>query len=286
MCPTLKMGTNWWETDEYHVKSPVPGTMEHFAGPNGLALVRAWPNGTTSEGWGLNGKDGAPGFMERYNRSEFDARTTLYGYDKGKWAFAFVMRSMRVICIDIDGKNGGLEHAEELLGNAPATRAETSKSGNGYHLYYSYPAEWDETMGFAKYGDSIGIVQGVDIRDVGCVYHYDTQRWNNRDIAELPLYIAERLQRKADQREQTKKQLENISDMDPIEVLAMHSELEQELKKPMKAGSRNNTLFAIGSQMKAADHPEWEEKIHDRAIAVGLDAEEADKLVANISSYN
>ena len=89
------------------------------------------------------GKDGADGFMPRYLRGVFNSRRVVYGYERGKWAYAFVMRSMRLVCVDIDGKNGGLEHAKKL-GLLPPTLAETSKSGDGYHLFYLVDEEWDD----------------------------------------------------------------------------------------------------------------------------------------------
>lgn len=64
-----------------------------------------------------------------------------------------------------------------------------------------------------------------------------------------------------------------------------YAELEAELAKPIAAGKRNNTLFAIGSQLKDAEVPDWEQKVADRAVQVGLSDVEADKLVRNIAAY-
>ena len=50
-------------------------------------------------------------------------------------------------------------------------------------------------------------------------------------------------------------------------------------------GKRNNTLFAIGTKMKLAQVPNWGQLVHDRALEVGLDIEEADKLLNNIIKY-
>ena len=62
----------------------------------------------------------------------------------------------------------------------PPTLAETSKSGDGYHLFYLVDEEWDDEKGYGLLGDRIGIEQGVDIRATGCVYHHPQQRWNDR----------------------------------------------------------------------------------------------------------
>ena len=65
----------------------------------------------------------------------------------------------------------------------------------------------------------------------------------------------------------------------------MHDDLITELAKPIPAGKRNNTLFALGSKMKEARVPEWSELLADRANEIGLDEDEIDKLIANIVKY-
>jgi hypothetical protein len=188
----------WWRSDSYDDDTAVPEVIRQQAGPNGLALVRAWPSGITDKGWGLLPPKGeTDGFMPRYTRNEFLDKKILHGYARGLWAFAFIMRAVRLVCIDIDGKNGGLEHAKEL-GMLPPTLAETSKSGDGYHLFYLVDETWDEQKGFAKLSDRIGIVQGVDVRATGCVYHYDAQRWNQRQLAMLPVHLYEVLSHRDD----------------------------------------------------------------------------------------
>lgn len=281
----MKLSRNWWETDSYTGEEAIPDAISAAAGPEGVALVRVYPAGNTSEGWGLTGKDGKPGFMKLYKEKEFLERRVLYGYDRGKWAFAFVMRSVNMIVIDIDGKNGGLEHASELLGNAAPTLAETSKSGNGYHLFYSLDEDWDPDTGFGAFADVIGIVQGVDIRATGCVYHHPQQRWNDRPVAPLPEHIAERLRARAQRRAATSAASAAVASLDPMERLMAHADLVAELAKPIPAGKRNNTLFAIGSQLKDAEVDKWDELVLDRALQVGLSDAEAVKLVGNIAAY-
>jgi hypothetical protein len=277
----------WWQTDEYDDDAAIVGRVTQFAGPNGIALVKAWPDGRTTQGWGINPPPGSDeGFMPRYLRGEFNPRKALFGYRKGLNAFAFVMRSLRLVCIDIDGKNGGLEHAKRL-GVLPPTLAETSKSGDGYHLFYLVDEEWDDELGFGRLSDRIGLEQGVDIRAVGCVYHYDTQRWNDRLVVPLPdhLYqvLTARDQKVAASRERIAKVLETN---DELEVLMMQDELIADLAKPIPVGKRNNTLYAIGSKMHEAKIPDWDEKLHARATQLGLDDVEIDKLVQNIERYS
>lgn len=276
----------WWQTDSYDDDVPVPGFVEKLAGPNGLALVKAWPDGRTDKGWGLQPPPGSDdGFMPRYNRGEFNPRRVLYGYNKGKWAFAYIMRSVRLVCIDIDGKNGGLEHASRL-GALPPTLSETSKSGDGFHLYYAVDEEWNLETGYGHLGDRIGIEQGVDIRATGCVYHHSQQRWNHRAPVQLPAHLYEALTARDQKVAASKARIHSVLDsQDELEILMLHDELVSELAKQIPAGKRNNTLFAIGSQMAEAGVIDWEILLKDRADALGLPTEEADKLVANIQKY-
>jgi len=270
-------------TDEYTIDTEIPAEFVKNAGPKGVALVRTWPDGTTDPGWGM------PAFMQKYDTGRF-ARTReaiLKGYQDEKWAFAFVMRSMRVVCIDIDGKNGGFTGVGKL-GMLPYTLAETSKSGNGYHLFYLMTdEEWDEATGFAPFGDRIGLQQGVDLRVTGCVYHYPSQRWNNRWLVELPDHVKTMLK---DRQQKAAAQVTNIIKVldtgDMEEVLLMHDALIEDLKKPIPAGRRNNTLFAIGSQLFLAQVENWETLVRDRAMELGLDPGETDKLVRNIAAYS
>ncbi len=283
---TLSSSQPWWMTDLYEGDTPLPAEFTDNAGPEGVALVKAWPSGQTDAGWGLNPPPGSnEGFMPRYNRGEFNARRALFGFNRGKWAFAIIMRSVKIVCVDIDGKNGGLEHAKQL-GMLPPTLAETSKSGNGYHLYYLVDDQWDEQLGFAELNDRIGIEQGVDIRATGCVYHFDSQRWNDRPLAVLPDHLLQsmkhREQKHAASTARINKVLENN---DPLEVLMMQDQMLADLAKPIAPGKRNNTLFAIGSQLHLANVPGWEDKVRDRAHEVGLDQAEVDKLIGNITRY-
>jgi hypothetical protein len=277
----------WWRTDSYTITDAVPNEFNELEGPKGLALVKAWEDGRTDQGWGLIGPKHEPdnGFMPRYMRGEFNERRVLYGYNKGKWNFAFVMRSVQLVCIDIDGKNGGLEHAKRL-GMLPPTLAETSKSGDGYHLFYTVDEEWDDVKGYGQLADRIGIEQGVDVRATGCVYHYPQQRWNDRGPVPLPDHLKTLLLHREQKLTAETKRIETVlSNADPMEVLMMQDELMTELNKPIPQGKRNNTLFAIGNKMRQAEIVDWEIKLQDRATQVGLGADETTKLLENIERY-
>lgn len=276
----------WWMTDEYFSVTPIPAEFEQHAGPHGIALVKAWQDGRTSRGWGLKPTEKSPGFMKSYESNTFRSDIVTFGYESGRWSFAFVMRSLRMVCIDIDGKNGGLVEARKL-GMLPYTLAETSKSGDGFHLFYlTSDDQWDSETGFAMFNDRIALEQGVDLRSVGCVYHYKQQRWNNRALAELPQHLKDRLNRDKQRSSGTTDEIIKILDAgDPTEVAMMHDTMITDLNKQIPAGRRNTTLFAIGSQMMQAQIPGWPRLVHDRALALGLDIEEADKLLHNIKKY-
>lgn len=273
------MRMSWWTTDEFTVDTPVPEDLRALSGPRGPALVRVWQDGRTDPGWGEDN------FMPSYNRNFFRSGPILVGYEKEMWAFAFVMRSMRVVCLDIDGKNGGLESIGSL-GMLPYTLAETSKSGDGYHLFYSTDEAWSQQTGFAGLRDRIGVVPGVDFRATGCVYHYRSQRWNGRDIAPLPQHLKDRLLKKEQQVAAQVSSIIKVLDAgDQVEVLMMQQKLVDDLGKPIPAGKRNNTLFAIGSQMKVAQVQDWEKLVEARADELGLPDEEISKLISNIQKY-
>ena len=282
--PWLKGEYNmWWSEDEYTEDVVIPDAFIGRTGPKGIAIVREHPNGKTDPGWGMRSK---PGFMENYERNLFAPTTWVNGYRGGAWSLAYVMRSLQMVCIDIDGKNGGLEHVGRL-GMLPYTLAETSRSGNGYHLFYATSEDtWSSEFGFAGYRDRIGIQQGVDLRATGCVFHHRSQRWNNRELAELPQHLKDLLQQGYQKADAMVATIANtLATEDPDQIVVMQDALVDDLGKPIPLGRRNNTLFAVGTQMMLAKVPDWEDRVHARAVAVGLDRMEASKLVMNIEKY-
>ena len=273
----LVSSQGWWELEEYPVDQMFEA-LEPYAGPNGVAVVKAFDNGRTSSGWGLKGKDGTPEFMPIYRKSGFVQSRLVRGYQKDLYSVAVVMRSTRLVCIDIDGKNGGLQ-AVRQLGPLPYTLAETSKSGTGYHLFYSLPDEWDDTVGFDMIPDQIGIVQGVDIRGVGCVYHFQQQRWNTRAVAEAPDWLIERLLVRKRLREKKRQATQLIIESgDPIEMQMLHTSLLSDLAADIPAGRRNNTIFAIGTELKNSQYPQWEDAVRNRGAEVGMGDAELHKI--------
>lgn len=277
---------HWWRADAYTDDTHIPAELVRSSGPHGVAVVRAWNDGRTDAGWGLRPTEKTPGFMALYEGDKFQAKRLLPTYEKGGHNFAFVMRSMSLICVDIDGKNDGFTGANRL-GPLTETLAETSKSGNGYHLFYLVPDSWDDELGFAMYSDKIGLEQGVDLRATGCVYHTPAQRWNNREIADIPDFLAQRLDAAKQQFIASQGHIQKvINSQEGHEILMLQTELLDDLAKPIPAGRRNNTLFAIGSKMKEAEIEDWQGKLSARATEVGLDSNETLKLVRNVEAYS
>ena len=163
--------TQWFERlDQYVDDNPVPDFLRQ---EETLSLIRVHSNGQTQPGWGEKK------FMKYYKRNAFDPERALRFYHKYGQPFAFVMRSVPHICLDIDGKNGGIETANAL--ELTKTRAEISKSGNGFHILYSMPGtKWHEKLGYNEFPDLNGLLPGIDIRGVGAMFHFHNQRWNER----------------------------------------------------------------------------------------------------------
>lgn len=275
---------SWWETDSYTRPEPIPAELLSHEGPEGIPVVSVNSNGSTQKGWGIEGPNGEPGFMPRYLAGQFDTRRKLAMFQSKDAPFAFVMRGLNLVCVDIDGKNGGLEHASRL-GPLPRTLAETSKSGNGYHLFYYTEDPWDHVTGFGEVPDQIGIVQGVDIRGLGCVYHYHTQRWNNTPIAPLPEWLRERLLERKKRRDSARVAAQKINTLDELEKAMAHEELIEELQQAIPAGRRNTTLFAIGSKLMQAGYDKWDKAVIDRGHQLGMASLELDKIVENVNKY-
>lgn len=281
----------WYEdTKSFHSTAALPNAFQALAGPHGPALVDVFAEGRTTRGWGLEAREGRRGFMENYQRNEFWSKPRLLDFAKRQQPFAIVMRSVNIVALDIDrhmddGGADGFVAAAKL--GLPQTLAQTSKSGEGRHLFYRTHHAWHPDKGFGLWDDMIGLLPGIDIRNVGCIYHYPQQRWNTLLLAEIPENLMDLMDQRRSKKTATKTLLAAAAAAAPDdeEALIMHDSLLQELNKPIDAGKRNNTLFAIGSQMKAAAYPNWEAEVERRANEVGLDAPEITKLIHNIERY-
>lgn len=271
----------WLTDDDYTIGGINFAELDKYAGSYGTALVRVHGNGVTDPGWGRES------FAEKYYAGKMNRfiSKALEFQLRNLGPVALVMRSLRLVCLDVDGKNGGYQHLGKL-GLLPPTLAEESRSGNGHHLFYSIDDDWDKDLGYAKLGDRIGIVQGVDVRGVGCVYHYAHQLWNSRSIVPLPAHLEEMMEKKAAEVRAAAERAKSLGQsQDEDEALILQYDLERALATPIPPGRRNNTLFAIGSQLMLLGVEKWEDKILDAAIAQGLGQAETDKLIANISAY-
>lgn len=273
-----------WYEDERSFRSTevLPPDLNALSGPRNTALVSVYEEGRTTPGWGERL------FMQNYLRDKFAAPPRIARAAKGQ-PYAIVMRSIRAIMIDLDrhtddGGADGFEAAAKL--DLPPTLAETSKSGTGRHLFYKVTDFWDDDLGFAAYEDIIGLQPGIDIRGVGCSYRYPTQRWNDRSIAHAPDSLLELIEeRRARKLALTTQLAAAAADPDSEEALIMHDTLLQELAKPIPNGKRNSTLFAIGSKMNQAGVPDWQTHLSERANEVGIDTDEAVKIIDNVVKY-
>jgi hypothetical protein len=283
----------WYEADQQYTNKAWIGDAPSdrvIGGPKGIALVDVYKDGATTPGWGPTPTEKHDGFMREYERGRFVARPRVNRFtDKGA-PFAFVMRSVNMIAIDIDrhlddGGKDGFIGIRALGIELPETMAETSKSGSGRHLFYRTHQLWNPDHGFGQLGDTIGIAPGVDVRAVGCVYHYESQRWNSAELVDAPQLLLEILEL-----HQAKKlaRTTNLAaaaagDLDDTEVLIMHDQLTTQLAGPIPAGKRNVTLYAIGKDMHLAGVPDWAEKIRARGDEIGLPTDEIEKIIVNAS---
>lgn len=269
------MMKQWFEENEQYRIDDALGERQW---PQSLALVRVNEDDQkTQSGWGRSL------FARNHERSRFAPTRVLDEFVRFGSPFGIVMRSLPMVCVDIDGKNGGIQ-ASRILRLGP-TLAERSKSGNGYHLFYRVPeAAWNPQYGYEEFSDANGILPGVDIRAVGIVYHYPQQRWNESDIAPVPNSLRRLLaQRKAEQdRERERKAV-------PLEgddlAIAQEKTLERLAGKIM-AGKRNQTLFAIGCDLRLYDVEDWEKLLIARGKLLGLDRAELVDIVRHVKRYS
>ena len=272
--------TPWYQNQTYE-RAEAPELFE-TTGPHGPAVVAILDKaGRTTPGWGRDE------FMTNYKAGKFSYDRQMKIIEKKNHdGYAIVMRSLPLVCLDIDGKNGGLEGVR-ALGLLPKTLTEISKSGNGYHLFFKVQDSWDAQYGFNALPDVIGLLQGVDVRSTGCVYHYPQQRWNSLEhIADLPSYLEDIILQRSVRRSESGRVITETLKGDPADIAIMHEELREELLKPIRSGRRNTTLFALGCKMVTAQMTDWPELITARGTALRLPSEELDKIVENIRRYH
>jgi len=268
--------SEWFEDNSQYVNGEaVPDQLQY---PH-LSLVSLYPNGKTQPVWG------AASFVDNQKRGKFRSDVVINRFNKQQMPFGIVMRSLPMICVDVDGKNGGIQTAA-LLG-LTNTFGERSKSQNGYHLYYSIPyTRWNPERGYDEFPDIIGLIPGVDIKGTGVVFHYGNQLWNSQDVAIAPASLLELIGKVRDIKRQTRLTKSGVSDMDSDELVIIHDELRERLASKFEPGKRNTKLYAIGSQMQAAFYPAWDIALYDRGIEIGLEIEEITDIINNIEKYS
>ena len=264
----------WFEdSEQYTEEYGLPAQILEMTPP----LVRVYPGGATQPGWG------AKEFEENFYKGRFDVGRSLPAFDKYRQPFGLVMRGVPLICVDIDGKNDGINTARVL--HLPKTLGEVSKSGNGYHLFYSIPgAEWIPGKGYDEFPDIIGLIPGVDVKGTGIVYHYPQQRWNRTEIAVAPRSLLKLLSASRDSK-QMRLAAVRSTDMDDEERAMLHDQIRTRLKGRFEAGNINNKLFAIGAQMLNSGYPNWQHELMVRGLEVGSTEEKMTTIINNVIQY-
>lgn len=281
----------WYEDDRQYVHDdwigPGHGPERELAGPKGFALVDVFADGRTTPGWGPSATDRHDGFMKEYERGRFVARPRVKRFRESRKPFAFVMRGVRMLVVDVDrhlNDKGpdGFAGMQQTGFEFPVTMAETSKSGAGRHLFYQVHDSWHPAHGYGIYEDAIGLFPGVDIRAVGCVYHYETQRWNGEALALAPQELLDALELHTLRKTARAAQIAAAADdLDDTEILIMHDQLRTQLAADIPSGKRNVTLYAIAKDMAATQYPNWEEAIEKRGDEIGLDDREVQRIITN-----
>lgn len=263
----------WYLEPVQYADEGIIAALEDHAGPNGLAVVKVYGE-KTQPGWGTDK------FMRNYVRNFFAPEKIMDGQP-----YALVMRSLRLLAVDIDGKNNGYKEAAKL--NLPPTLAEVSKSGNGHHLFYSYPDQWDERMGYASQPDRIGMWPGIDIKSTGVVYHHPHQLWNTEPIDVLPDDVWERLQQRNARDSQLRVTSSQAAEMSDEDLKFKRDILLIELSRPRKDG-RDSSLWRIGASLLnlGVDEVYMAEKILTAGLKWGVPEDTiTEKIIPNIISY-
>lgn len=268
------MSEEWYlEPHQYRLKNRHDPDIHNYTGPNGIALVKVYGE-KTQPGWGHER------FMRNYVRNFFAPEKISMDEP-----FAIVMRSLRLLVIDIDGKNDGYKAAAEL--ELPPTLAETSKSGNGHHLFYSYPDSWDEVEGFAGQPDRVGMWPGIDVKSVGVVYRHPHQRWNSRTVRKLPDSVLTQLDKRNARDNQLRITPSQAAELTDEDLKFKRDVLLIELSQPRKDG-RDTSLWRIGASLLnlGVDESYMAEKILAAGLKWGVDEDIiTNKIIPNIISY-
>jgi hypothetical protein len=238
----------------------------------GVAVVAVYGE-KTQPGWGNER------FMRNYLRQFF-----AHPIEEGK-PYALVMRSLRLLCVDIDGKNDGYTTAAKL--NLPPTLAETSRSGNGHHLFYEYPDVWDKEQGYVSQPDRIGMWPGIDIKSTGVVYHHSHQLWNSEAIAVLPGDVWAKLQQRNERDAELRITPSQAAELTDDDLKFKRDILLIELSRPRKDG-RDSSLWRIGASLLnlGVDEQYMSEKILAAGLSWGVPEDIiTGKIIPNIISY-
>lgn len=267
------MTKQWFEKTEQYT---IDDALGERAWPHTLSLVRVGDEGKTQAGWSKEQ------FMKNYTKGFFKPDRILREFATEGYPFALLMRSLPMICVDIDGKNGGIQ-ASRIL-SLPETLAETSKGGNGYHLFYRVPEEvWHFNYGYNEFPDANALIPGVDIRSIGVVYHHPQQRWNALDPAPLPNTVRKLLNQKKQQQAIEKERRE--APLSGSDLAIAQEQVLESLARKIPSGKRNTTLYAIGCAMLTYQIKNWEDLLMARGTQLGMDQGELRSIVNHVKQY-
>jgi len=268
-------GPQWFEDHEQYVNRDLPTQLGNW--PR-ASLVKVNSDGTTQKGWGQDD------FVRNQEAGHFPVEKSLRLFARYGQPYGIVMRSLPMLCTDIDGKNGGIGTSRVL--NLPRTLAERSKGGNGYHLFYSIPYTlWDPVYGYNEIPDIIGLIPGVDIKGTGIVFHYPNQMSNLLDVAPLPPSLHSLVSRAREIRHHARVTRADAENLDDEEKAILWDSLLTKLNARFAAGNSNNSLYKIGARMFSADYPDWQAEIARRGREIGKDEREISEIIKNIENY-
>lgn len=264
---------HWYEEPDQYRYPNTGILMVPYVGPFDVAVVKVFGE-KTQPGWGFER------FMKNYVRNFFGDHKIEEGEP-----FAFVMRSLQLLVIDIDGKNDGYKEAAKL--DLPPTLAETSKSGNGHHLFYTYPDTWHELEGFGGQPDRVGMWPGIDVKSTGVVYHHPHQRFNDKPIVSLPDSVWDKLVQRNERDAQLRVTPEQAAEMTDEDLKFKRDVLLIELSKHRTDG-RDTSLWRIGASLLnlGVDEQYMAEKILAAGLKWGVDEDVINgKIIPNIINY-
>jgi hypothetical protein len=274
--------THWFECDDYTAGRYSPLLKE------GIEVIACnQTNGIPVEkGFGVN--DWKPGKFKA-------TKEKVVGKDH-----ALLMKSINVLCVDIDGKNGGMDNLHKL-GYLPPTLAEISRSGTGYHLYYSLTDAQNSTFSMDFAGKS-ALATGVDIKTQGLVFQAVAtskhQMYNARQLSLIPDSLANLVELNTIKKQKARvffkspqglKELEKKRQAQPKDEWdwsSLGTPCSGYCLSPIPQGMRNDSLYTFGLAKMANGETDWEKHMGHAARKSNIPNDELGVLVGQVKRSN